>query len=272
LYKDYSSTGIYDTSSATQLENTALKSVLTNETSYNSINSDLVSKNMRMNLIQKAIKKVNNEARKKWFDILSADGDNESSMESLLEKQQELEQQLSFKSLEESTNSTLSQCLIKQSNDDSLLSSNSSTADNSISKMRANRKIAKNNNNEGNRLDVAAAQINLQHQLNVNSNNSQRRSLVELKLHVSNDGRQLDRTLKQHSPPVAIQKEVIKCKASLSCDSVDLNIHQMNEVNYKKNISLNSSDASQKSLNERHLVHDLFVSIFVRKLLFSFIF
>ena len=279
-YKDYGN-GIYDSSSATstQLENTAFKTALTNETSYNSINIE--NKNTKANLIKKTLTKVNNDSRKKWFDILSADDEqnDSTSIESIYERA--LEQQLSFKSLEASTNSNNSK--MKQVNDDSMFSlassSNSSISDTSTNKMRVNRKIAAKvvtkkdiEQTTENKLDVAVAQINLLGQQNTKNNknennNNQQLSPIECtkelnKLQLNDENKVNSQKLNQPSQVVsAIKKEVIKPKTTtieneMSNFEKDLNILKSSEIVNKKN-------ASQKFLNKEQnkFVSDLFVSL-----------
>ena len=223
--------------SSTNLESTTFKTALTNETSYSSI------KNEKANLIQKTLKKINNESRKKWIDILSAANDSSSSsIESGL--RESFEQHSST-----STTSSVSQG--KLLNDDDSMFSNSS--DNS--KVKSNRKIASTIGGEKaaageNRLDVAPAKMNL---LANESSNLRFQSLNE-----SVESKKMDRSLKiLSSIPAttrAIKKEVLVTK---NFDK-DLAIH--------KEISLNSSSgsSSQKSVeNEQHkFLNDLFVSIF----------
>ena len=257
--------GIYDSSSSslvtsTNLENTTFKTALTNETSYASINSEQQKRNSKADLIQKTLKKLNIDSRKKWMDILSAadEESSTSSIESLYEKA--LEQQLSFKSLDASSNSK------QQINDDSLSSTNQSI-NSSIQKTKSNRKVSlKKETSSENRLDVAPANINLMQRTiqgptsNTNNSNLKRlNSSKDLQLQAlddSNNSRRADRSLKQHSPHGvtnggAITKEVIKLSTNFE---KDLNIHK-NE----KSTLLNSSDSSQKN-DQKQFLNDLFVS------------
>jgi hypothetical protein len=221
--------------SSTNLESTTFKT--NDETTYKTINNE------KMSLIQKTLKRANNETRKKWIDILStADESSSSSIESIYEKA--LEQQISFKSLDSSSLSKYNQL-----ND---VSSSSSTADNSLStKNKANRKVGqieKKASITENRLDVAPAKINL---LTNESSNLRLQVLNE-----SNESKIMDKSLKIHSLATqAIKKEILTVR---NFDK-DLTLHKNNSLN-------SSSDScSQKSLKneQKQFLNDLFVSNFL---------
>lgn len=238
---------------------TLLKTTITNDSTYNSINDNVAFKT---SLIQKALKKTNYDTRKKWFDIL-ADESNQSLNNSTKNNQineHNNNNSISFKSLDDlKSNLSISQGMLNTKDDgDSLFGIDHDTSNeqtlSSTSSSRSNRKIASKTapkqpqqqqqqklvdiKKPGVKVDVSIAQTNLSiatSDLKISTVECTK----EIKLHTiaAINNNVLEKSLKQYSPPQsnAIMKEVIKIDKN--CDK-DINPHANFESLSDLNVSL----------------------------------